>query len=51
MTGGRRKERIFDQTVISMGAMDDNDLVVNEETVSRYHCKVIQEQDGYILRT
>jgi len=24
--------------------------VVNEETVSRYHCKVIQDQDGYILQ-
>jgi transcriptional regulator with GAF, ATPase, and Fis domain len=48
--GGRRKERIFDQNVVSMGAMDDNDVVLNEETVSRYHCKVIQDQDGYILQ-
>jgi transcriptional regulator with GAF, ATPase, and Fis domain len=48
--GDRRKERIFDQNVVSMGAMDDNDVVLNEETVSRYHCKVIQDQDGYILQ-
>jgi len=48
-SGGRRKEKLFDQSVVTLGAMDDNDLVVNEETVSRYHCKVMQEQDGYVL--
>jgi transcriptional regulator with GAF, ATPase, and Fis domain len=47
---GRRREKVFDQSVITIGAMDDNDLVVNEETVSRYHCKVLQDQDGYILQ-
>ena len=48
-SSGRRKEKLFDQSVVTLGAMDDNDLVVNEETVSRYHCKVMQEQDGYVL--
>jgi transcriptional regulator with GAF, ATPase, and Fis domain len=47
--GGRQREKVFDQNVITVGAMDDNDLVMNEETVSRYHCKVMQEQDGYVL--
>jgi transcriptional regulator with GAF, ATPase, and Fis domain len=47
--GPRRKELVFDQNVVTMGAMEDNDVVVNEETVSRYHCKVIQDQDGYTL--
>ncbi len=47
---GRRREKIFDQSVITIGAMDDNDFVVNEETVSRYHCKVLQDQDGYVLQ-
>jgi transcriptional regulator with GAF, ATPase, and Fis domain len=47
--GGRRREKLFDQSVITLGAMEDNDLTVNEETVSRYHCKIVQEQDGYIL--
>jgi transcriptional regulator with GAF, ATPase, and Fis domain len=46
---GRRREKTFDQGVISLGAMADNDLVVNEETVSRYHCKVVQEPDGWVL--
>ena len=47
--GGRSRERVFDQSVITMGAMDGNDLVINEETVSRNHCKVVQEEDGYVL--
>jgi transcriptional regulator with GAF, ATPase, and Fis domain len=48
-SGGRRKEKTFDQAVVTLGAMEDNDLVVNEETVSRYHGKVVQDQDGYVL--
>ncbi len=46
---GRARERIFDQSLITLGAIDDNDLVLNEETVSRYHGKVVQEEDGYVL--
>jgi len=48
--GGRPREKVFDQAVVTIGAMDDNDLTVNEETVSRYHCKVLQEEDGYLLQ-
>ena len=47
--GGRMRERIFDQSLITLGAIDDNDMVLNEETVSRYHGKVVQEEDGYVL--
>ncbi|MCK5795646.1 MAG: sigma 54-interacting transcriptional regulator [Deltaproteobacteria bacterium] len=47
--GATARERIFDQSVIRVGAMEDNDLVINHETVSRYHCKVIQDPDGYVL--
>ena len=46
---GRQRERIFDQSLITLGAIDDNDMVLNEETVSRYHGKVVQEEDGYVL--
>ena len=45
----KTKEKVFDQAVVTIGAMEDNDLVINEETVSRYHCKVTQEEDGYLL--
>jgi len=47
--GSRRLERVFDQALVTIGAMDDNDMVINEETVSRYHAKVVQEEEGYVL--
>ena len=29
--------------------MDDNDVVLDDDTVSRYHCKIIQDDTGYVL--
>jgi pSer/pThr/pTyr-binding forkhead associated (FHA) protein len=29
--------------------MEDNDLIVGDDTVSRYHCKIIQEDNAYVL--
>jgi len=40
----------FDQPVIRIGALGDNDLVVEDDTVSRFHCQIVQEEDEYILR-
>ncbi len=48
-SGGRTKENVFEKSTITMGAMEDNDLVVGEETVSRYHCKIVQEDNAYLL--
>ncbi len=47
--GGRPREWSFDQGTITIGAMDDNDLVLHDETVSRYHCRIVQEASGYAL--
>ena len=47
--GGRTREHAFDKATVTIGAMEDNDLVVNNETVSRYHCKIVQEETGYLL--
>lgn len=44
------QEFIFDKTPISIGAMDDNDLVIDDDTVSRYHCRLLQERESYILQ-
>ncbi len=49
-SSGRTREHSFDKDVITIGAMEDNDLVLNDETVSRYHCKIIQEDSGYLLQ-
>src|SRR5689334_20309611 len=46
---GRPVEEMFDKGEIRLGAMDDNDVVVRDETVSRYHCKILQEDSGYVL--
>jgi transcriptional regulator with GAF, ATPase, and Fis domain len=46
---GRPIDRGFDQGTIRIGAMDDNDLVLTDDTVSRYHCKIVQEETGYVL--
>jgi DNA-binding NtrC family response regulator len=46
---GKVDERVFEQDVISIGAMEDNDLVVEDETVSRNHCRISREGDHYII--
>src|SRR5215212_3629644 len=43
------QEWTFDKEEIRLGSMDDNDVVLNDDTVSRYHCKIIQEETGYVL--
>jgi DNA-binding NtrC family response regulator len=42
-------EWTFDKEEIRLGSMDDNDVVLNDDTVSRYHCKIVQDDTGYIL--
>ena len=48
--GPSRREHLFDQTTIRIGAMEDNDLIVIDDTVSRFHCRIEQDEVGYILR-
>jgi DNA-binding NtrC family response regulator len=43
------QEWTFDKEEIRLGSMDDNDVVLPDDTVSRYHCKIIQDDTGYIL--
>ncbi len=47
---GTPMEYIFDQPSVSIGASDDNDVVCDDETVSRYHCRIIQEPDAYVIQ-
>ncbi|HSR98460.1 MAG TPA: sigma 54-interacting transcriptional regulator [Kofleriaceae bacterium] len=42
-------EWIFDKEEIRIGSMDDNDVVLGDDTVSRYHCRIAQEDNGYVL--
>ena len=39
----------FEKEEIRIGSMEDNDIVINDDTVSRYHCRIVQEDSGYVL--
>ncbi|UJR78894.1 sigma 54-interacting transcriptional regulator [Sandaracinus amylolyticus] len=47
---GQVEERLFDKDVINIGAMEDNDLVLEDETVSRNHCRIFVEGDQYLIQ-
>src|SRR5512143_2794889 len=47
--GAHPQEHVFEKGEIRIGAMDDNDLVIQDDTVSRYHCKIVQEDNAYVL--
>lgn len=43
------REYVFEQDVIRIGATEDNDLVIDDETVSRLHCRIFREGDSYLI--
>ena len=43
------QEWTFEKEEVRLGSMDDNDVVLHDDTVSRYHCKIIQDDTGYVL--
>ena len=49
----RRRERDataeFDQAEIAIGSQGDNDFVLHDDTVSRHHCKIVQEDAAWVL--
>ena len=47
---GQASEYIFDQNNITVGAMEDNDLVLEDDTVSRYHCRIYQDENSYLIQ-
>src|SRR5690606_28695 len=49
MRGDVPREYVYEQDVVHIGAMEDNDLVVDDETVSRNHCKIFREGDQYMI--
>ena len=49
MRGEELKEYVFERDVVTIGAMEDNDLVLDDDTVSRNHCRITREGDQYLL--
>jgi transcriptional regulator with GAF, ATPase, and Fis domain len=47
--GGVRREYLFEQGTIRIGSMPDNDVVLTDDTVSRYHGRIVQEEGGYLI--
>ncbi len=44
------QEWTFDKEEVRLGSMEDNDVVVlGDDTVSRYPCRIAQEDNGYVL--
>ncbi|MEK6607827.1 MAG: sigma 54-interacting transcriptional regulator [Myxococcota bacterium] len=50
IVAGRLRESLFDKQTVTVGAMGDNDLVVEDDTVSRYHCRIVQDADAWLLQ-
>jgi len=46
---GTVAEYIFDQPSVTLGAMEDNDLVVDDDKVSRYHARIYTEGDDFLV--
>ena len=47
---GNLQHCTFEKATVTIGLMDDNDLVLSDDTVSRYHCKIYQEGNHYIVQ-
>ncbi|MBQ9395814.1 MAG: sigma 54-interacting transcriptional regulator [Proteobacteria bacterium] len=45
-----RREWIFEHGLITIGSLDDNNLVIKDDTVSRYHAQIIQADESYVIR-
>ena len=46
---GTVAEYIFDQPTMTLGALEDNDLVLDDDKVSRYHARIYQEGDDFLI--
>ncbi|MEM1417684.1 MAG: FHA domain-containing protein, partial [Myxococcota bacterium] len=39
----------FERDVVTIGSAEDNDLVLADDTVSRYHCRIVQEGPHFLV--
>ncbi len=49
-TDGTVAEYIFDQPSVTLGALEDNDLVVDDDKVSRYHARIYLEGEEFSIQ-
>ena len=48
--GAPRAEHVVAGDVIRIGKVEENEVVLNDETVSRVHCEILRDPKGYLLR-
>jgi len=48
--GGKKKQHVFDGDTVDIGATNDNDLVLTDDTVSRNHCRIFKEGEAFLVR-
>jgi transcriptional regulator with GAF, ATPase, and Fis domain len=46
----RGQEQVIDKDLFQIGKAPQNDLVLDDQTVSRNHCQIVRESRGYLLR-
>ena len=46
---GSVAEYIFDQSAVTLGGSEDNDLVIDDDKVSRFHARVFRDGDDYLV--
>ncbi|MBK8171832.1 MAG: sigma 54-interacting transcriptional regulator [Sandaracinaceae bacterium] len=46
---GEPTQHVFDKDTVTIGAVEDNDLVLEDDTVSRNHCRIWLEGDHYMI--
>jgi pSer/pThr/pTyr-binding forkhead associated (FHA) protein len=47
---GSVTEFVFDQAHITVGSLDENDIVLKDDTVSRQHCEISLNDDQYQVK-
>ena len=46
----KQREVLTEQDIISVGSNDDNTVCIDDDdTISRHHCRIVQEGDEYVL--
>ena len=46
---GSATEYIFDQPNVTLGALEDNDLVLDDDRVSRHHARIFSDGDAFLI--
>src|SRR5204862_7404250 len=46
----RGREKIIEGDLFRIGKAKENELSLNDETVSRIHCEIVRDRRGYLLR-